>query len=287
MNRNDLHRSLKDILGVPVTGLTPLRGGSISAAFQATLSDGQCIFVKTSPLSPDMFTAEAHGLQALRSADAIRIPNVLHADEHLLLLEYLPNGPASNRKEFFELFGTQCARLHRRTDASFGFDEDNYIGSTPQKNTARSASWAEFFMTQRMEFQFRLAEQNRLVDSTLRSAFRTLEKNILRIIPYDGEPPALLHGDLWSGNYLILENNVPAIIDPAAYYGHREADIAMTLLFGGFDSVFYRSYHEEYPLADGWEERVEVYKLYHLFNHLNLFGTGYYQQVLETILKVL
>lgn len=287
MDRNDLHRSLNSILGVPVRELTPLRGGSISSAFQATLSDGKIIFGKTAPQYPDMFTAEAHGLQVLRSADAVRVPAVIHADEHLLLLEFLPNGPAADRKGFFALFGKQYARMHRRTDSSFGFDEDNYIGSTPQKNTVRSSSWIEFFMTQRLEFQYRLAEKNRLVDSPLRSAFQSLETIIHRRIPDDGEPPALLHGDLWSGNYLILKNNVPAVIDPAVYYGHREADIAMTSLFGGFDPVFYRSYHDEYPLSDGWEERMEVYKLYHLLNHLNLFGKGYYEQVLETMLNIL
>ena len=117
----------------------------------------------------------------------------------------------------------------------------------------------------------------------MQSLYEKLERNIDQLIPNDGEPPTLLHGDLWSGNYLCLKGDSAAIIDPAVYYGHREADLAMTMLFGGFSETFYASYHETYPLNEGWKRRYELYKLYHLFNHLNLFGEGYYSQVMGTM----
>jgi fructosamine-3-kinase len=137
-----------------------------------------------------------------------------------------------------------------------------------------------------LEFQFRLAESNGYVDDGMASLFRKLTARIDTIIPDDGEPPSLLHGDLWGGNLLCLGGTVPALIDPAVYFGHREADIAMTLLFGGFDDAFYSAYNEEYPLGSGWKERLPVYSLYHLFNHLNLFGAGYHGQVMETMRRL-
>jgi len=273
-------------LGKMVTSLSSLSGGCISPAYKATLSEGSAVFIKESPQFPDMFEKEANGLKELKKAKAIRVPDVLRADKEILILEYLPVSLIRNRKKFFEEFGRQCAQLHKFSSHSFGFDGDNYIGSTPQKNLPQKNSWKEFYWENRLLFQFRLAEKNGYADGGLRKAFVSLEQHIDNIIPNDSEPPALLHGDLWRGNYLCIENDVPAIIDPAAYYGHREADLGMTLLFGGFGDAFYHSYNEAYPLNKGWEFRMEVYKLYHLFNHLNVFGEGYYGQVVETMRRL-
>lgn len=283
MNRHQINTLLEGKLDSSITELAPLGGGSISTAYKATLSAGMSVFVKISPQSGDMFVKEAHGLEELSKAKALRIPNVIHADHQVLILELLPVSSPSDRKKFFEEFGRQFAQLHRYKSSSFGFYEDNYIGSTPQMNTPTAVSWKEFYFTHRLQFQFRLAEQNGYAHEELGALFTKLEQRINDLIPDDGEPPALLHGDLWSGNYLCVENDTPAIIDPAVYYGHREADLAMTTLFGGFAGQFYSAYNEAYPLNKGWEKRMELYKLYHLLNHLNLFGEGYYAQVVETM----
>ena len=266
-----------------VASITPIGGGSISTAMKATLRDGENVFVKVSPQQKDMFPKEANGLRELAKADAVKVPGVICVEENILILEFLPSSSPFNRKKFFEEFGRQFAALHRCTSPSFGFIENNYIGSTPQWNAPRSSSWKEFYRNCRLLFQFHLAEENGYVDAELRRLFSALDRRLDELIPDDGELPALLHGDLWSGNFLCVEGDTPAIIDPAVYYGHREADLAMTMLFGGFGDSFYSAYNEIYPLKPGWKKRTELYKLYHLFNHLNLFGRGYYEEVVGTM----
>jgi len=273
---------IQQALKTNIRSLSPLSGGSIASAYRAELDNEKSFFVKVSPQHPNMFNREANGLRELKKTNAIRVPEIIFAANDILILEFLPVSSPTNRKSFFEHFGRQFAQLHRYTSQQFGFSENNFIGSTPQINLPQSGSWKDFFVANRLEFQFRLAEQNGYADKEFISLFQKLEKKIEQLIPDDGEPPALLHGDLWSGNYLCLENNIPAVIDPAVYYGHREADLAMTMLFGGFSETFYASYHEAYPLNEGWKKRCELYKLYHLFNHLNLFGEGYYSQVVGT-----
>jgi len=286
MKQNNILAIVEEKIGKRILSLSPLGGGSISTAYKAELLDNSLVFIKVSPQFPDMFVKEANGLRELEKAKAIRIPQVFYANEEILILEYLPSLSPSNRKQFFEEFGRQFAEMHRYSNSLFGFYEDNYIGSTPQKNTPHMTSWREFYWQNRLLFQFHLAEQNGYVDSSLRKYFSQLEKKLTDIILDDGEPPALLHGDLWGGNYLCTTNDTPVIIDPAVYYGHREADLGMTLLFGGFSEPFYSAYNEVYPLQTGWQKRMEVYKLYHLFNHLNLFGEGYYGQVVDTMKKL-
>jgi fructosamine-3-kinase len=193
----------------------------------------------------------------------------------------------SDKTLFFERLGRSLAMLHRQTEKRFGFREDNYIGSTPQINLPNSDSWKNFFVANRLEFQIRLAERNGFREKEITAKFHAVERTIETLIPDDGEPPALLHGDLWIGNVLCLEGDHPAVIDPAVYYGHREADIAMTLLFGGFEDRFLSAYREEFPLNEEWERRMELYKLYHLLNHLNLFGDSYLSQIYSTLQRVL
>ncbi|MBW7887484.1 MAG: fructosamine kinase family protein [Bacteroidetes bacterium] len=283
MNLPHLDTIVKEKTGIEVASYVPLSGGSISSAYKAVLSDSTALFVKTNPQFSDMFLKEVNGLRELEKSGSLKTPAILYADSELLLLEFLQAAQITNRKIFFEHFGRAFASLHRTTSDMFGFYEDNYIGSTPQKNTNRTTSWKEFYFSERLHFQFLLAEQNGYADKRLRSVFHQLEQQIENLIPEHHESPSLLHGDLWSGNFLSMEQNNAAIFDPAVYYGNREADLAMTLLFGGFDSVFYDAYNEEFPLQQGWKQRMDLYMLYHLLNHLNLFGKGYYRQVLETM----
>ena len=280
---NSVSSLVEHALKKNVASVIPLAGGSISTAMKATLSDGEIVFVKVSPQRADMSPKEANGLRELAKAGTIRTPAVICADENILVLEFLRAASPLNRKMFFEEFGRQFARLHQCTSSSFGFIEDNYIGSTPQQNMPRSLSWKEFYFTLRLQYQFVLAEKNGYADAELRRCFDALGRRMDELVPDDGEPPALLHGDLWAGNFLCIEGSRPVIIDPAVYYGHREADLAMTMLFGEFGDSFYSSYEETCPLNPGWQKRMEIYKLYHLFNHLNLFGEGYYGQVLGTM----
>ncbi|HTX17791.1 MAG TPA: fructosamine kinase family protein [Bacteroidota bacterium] len=279
----DLHSHIELVLGRRVLSTEPVGGGSISTTLKVRLQDGGTIFAKVTPQTADMFFREARGLSELARGGAIRTPAVMFCDSEILLLEYIPPTRAANRGRFFEEFGRQFARLHRFCGASFGFEEDNYIGSTPQRNLPRTSSWREFFRVHRLEEQFKLAERNGYADERLSKLFARLENKLPELIPEDRAKPSLLHGDLWQGNYLCAEGSIPVLIDPAVYYGDREADLAMTLLFGGFDESFYEAYNEEWPLGAGWERRMELYKLYHLFNHLNLFGTGYYRQVVDAM----
>ncbi len=283
---NPVSSLVEQALKKTVSSVTPLTGGSISTAMKATFSDGEIVFVKVSPQQKDMFPREANGLRELATADALKVPAVIYADEKILILEFLAPSSPLNRKTFFEEFGRQFAALHRCVSSSFGFFENNYIGSMPQENLPLCSSWKEFYYTRRLQYQFLLAEKNGYGNAELRRCFDALCRHVDELLPNDGEPPALLHGDLWAGNFLCVKRGMPAIIDPAVYYGHREADLAMTLLFGGFEDSFYSAYNEVYPLCSGWQKRMELYKLYHLFNHLNLFGEGYYGQVVGTMRKL-
>jgi len=231
-----------------------------------------------------MFIKEANGLKELAKSDAIRVPEVLGFDDDYILLEYISTG--NKKKNFFEEFGRNFAEMHKFTSESFGFFEDNYIGSNPQKNIPaekEKSNWVEFYFNKRILFQFKLSEKLGNSTEELRKWISILENKIQEIIGNSNEKPALLHGDLWSGNYIVDENGSAVLIDPAVYYGNREADLGMTKLFGGFGSEFYKTYNEIFPLEDGYEYRENIYKLYHVLNHLNLFGGGYYSQALSLI----
>ncbi len=277
---------LRALADTELRSIAPVSGGSIASAFQVTTGGGGRLFVKTEPQYPDMFEKEARGLKELAAGNVVRIPEVIGVNEEILILEYLPTAekrPAA----FHSALGSAVARLHRNTKPEFGYTEDNYIGATPQVNCPTHTSWKDFFVVHRLEYQVRLAEQNRLDDREITSLVHRVERKIDRLIPDDGEPPALLHGDLWSGNVLCLNDGTPALIDPAVYYGHREMELGMTRLFGGFDERFYAAYNESYPLNDEWERRTDLYSLYHLFNHLNLFGRSYQAQLYDTLKRLL
>lgn len=285
---------------VRIVGERPVGGGCIHDARLLELDDpteGRAwLFLKSNRDAPaDMFPREAEGLRALAAPyekGVLRVPADPVAGEaedgtRFLVMEAIETGRA--KRGFFESFGRRFARLHRETvrggDEPFGFDHDNYLGSTPQPNP-RTATWVDFFRRHRLGHQLRLARSNGLSDPELdRLGDRLLDRLERWIDPPDleGEPACLLHGDLWSGNYLADAAGEPVLVDPATYHGHREADLAMAKLFGGFDRAFYAAYEEEWPLPPGSAERIEIYQLYHLLNHLNLFGRGYRGQCLAIL----
>jgi fructosamine-3-kinase len=274
---------------VEITAAVPVAGGSINRAFRVDLADGRRLFVKAHAAAPGaMFEREAEGLGALAAAGALRVPREplpgTAAGVAFLVMEWIePGRPGPG---FFERFGRSLARLHRASAAAgpaggraapaerFGFRTDNWLGSTPQPNDW-AESWVGFWRERRLGHQLRLARARGLSDRTLDRLGDRLLARLGEWIDLPGEPPCLLHGDLWGGNYLADERGEPVLIDPACYYGHREADLAMTRLFGGFSPAFYAAYEEEWPLPPGSEERLAVYELYHLLNHLNLFGRSY------------
>lgn len=227
-------------------------------------------FLKTNDAHyADAFAAEADGLEALRPY--IRVPQVLErgmrSGKAFILLERLDLGRSGD----WSALGRMLAALHRQTGPRFGWARDNYIGLTPQQNGWRD-DWAEFWREHRMRPQVELAKKNGLA----------VEMPPLALLENHRPQPSLLHGDLWSGNAGFTANG-PVVFDPAVYYGDREADLAMTELFGGFPRAFYEAYNEAFPLDAGYQKRKHVYNLYHLLNHLNIFGSGYLPQVQATL----
>jgi fructosamine-3-kinase len=280
-----LRETLEDGFG-PVSRVEPVGGGCIHSAARIRFASGTIRFVKWNREAPrDMFSAEAAGLRALAAAGCVRVPGDAEAGERggirYLVMEAVDEGPRPPR--FFESFGRRLAALHRRSRSDrHGFDGDNYLGATPQPN-----GWmhdgVEFVRVRRLGHQLALAHERGRSDSTLD---RLGDRLLARLEEWLGgfqEPPSLLHGDLWAGNFLCDREGEAVLVDPAVYYGHREADLAMTRLFGGFDASFYRAYEEAWPLPAGHPDRLPLYQLYHLLNHLNLFGGGYRGQCLAIL----
>ncbi|TVR73981.1 MAG: fructosamine kinase family protein [Spirochaetaceae bacterium] len=265
--------------GVVVRSEERSGGGSINDTRILNLSDGTRLFMKCNSTShAGLFEEEARGLMALARAEGPRVPRVealfTEGSRQFLLMEYIEKGRTGG--DFFSRFGRAMARLHRtnRNDRC-GFERDNHIGSTPQRNTW-NADWHVFFGEQRLLYQAELARRQGLADDDLERRTRTLAAKLPDLLPGpDGDRASLLHGDLWGGNYMVDGEGEPVLIDPATYYGHREADLAMTELFGGFSPAFYRAYDQEWTLEPGYADRRDIYNLYHLLNHLNLFGGGY------------
>ena len=282
-----LTTAITDELGTQVTGTVPVGGGDISKAVQAHLADHRDVLIKwnCSPLS-GLFTAERHGLELLRSSKTLRVPRVLAHCEAAgdcpgyIVLEWLERGPADSTVA--AALGRGLAVMHRVTADSYGLDTDNFIGANPQPNH-QSTDWLAFFREQRLGFQMGLAQRNGYLHSARVSRLEKLMARLNEWLP-DQPRASLLHGDLWGGNWLTSSSGEPVLIDPAVYYGHREAELAFTELFGGFSSAFYRAYNQTWPLESGYEERRDLYNLYHLLNHLNLFGEGYGGRV-DSILR--
>lgn len=279
----DIKNQIENQLSAKIDTSKSIGGGCISDSFIIFMSSEQKCFLKVNHHIPkDMFAKETNGLREIEKSKAIRVPQVILTSDNFILMECIEEKTKS--KNFFEDFGIAFAKMHKYCSSQFGFYEDNYIGSTIQKNIpdeSEKHDWLKFYFNKRLLFQFKLAERNGYVNSALSKAFLHLENKIEQILKTENEQPSLLHGDLWGGNYIVDEKGRACLIDPAVYYGHREADLAMTKLFGGFSTEFYNSYNEFYPLTDGHKFRENIYKLYHVLNHLNLFGRSYYQQALS------
>jgi fructosamine-3-kinase len=264
----------------------PVGGGDISAAW-CVETDGGNVFLKTGPASSyDMFSAEAEGLEALAASSVIRVPEVVacgaSGDTSFVALEWLDLGRTNRHAE--ARLGEQLAALHRSTSEAFGWHRDNTIGLTPQHND-RSDDWVDFFREHRLGFQLRLAADNGFTGTLQEQGARLLKRLPLFFEDYSPEA-SLLHGDLWGGNWACCDGE-PVIFDPAVYYGDRETDLAMTRLFGGFGRAFYDAYESAWPLAPGHRERNDLYQLYHVLNHLNLFGSGYLGRAQDLIQRLL
>lgn len=260
------------------TRFTSVGGGSINQTFRVS-TPGQTFFCKLNSASeyPGLFKQEASGLQSLANANAIATPAVQGVYEHnggcqVLLLEWIEGGMRTTG--FWKTFGQGLAKLHATSNTSCGFYENNYMGALPQANPF-TANWCDFFREHRLKPQAALAAST--LPPQLHAALEKLYNKLPAIFP--PEPASLLHGDLWSGNFICNEQSQPVLIDPAVYFGHRSMDLAMTTLFGGFDKDFYDAYAYWHPLPANYREQWEVCNLYPLFIHLNLFGSGYLSSI--------
>ncbi len=282
--------SVRETAGVTLVpaSVRAVSGGSINACYSVRDRDGRNLFLKLNEQDcADMFAAEFESLSELRSAAAVRVPEpIAHGatdDCAWLLLEHLalePGSPAAAAR-----LGAELAAQHRRTAQLFGWRRDNRIGSTLQRNV-QQREWLAFFRNYRLGFQLRLAAESGAGPELADRGARLLEL-LPRFFENHAPEPSLLHGDLWGGNWSMTAAGVPVIFDPAVYYGDRETDFAMTELFGGFPSQFRAAYEAAWPLAAGYRERRHVYNLYHVLNHLNLFGGAYLRQALALIDRLL
>ncbi len=260
-----------------VSQVAQLGSGDTTGGFRVTC-DNADVFMKLGPKSYlDMFSGEADGLRELAAADAIRVPAVHGCgrvkSSAYLMLEWLPLDSDASAAD--DALGYALANLHRTTSERHGWHRHNTIGFTPQPNP-QTKDWVEFYARHRLEHQFRIAHAKGF-DGALTSFGRRLVDHVADFFDGYTPVPSLLHGDLWSGNRGCV-NGEAVIFDPAVYFGDREADIAMTQLFGGFKPVFMETYQASWPMADGHEVRSDLYRLYHVLNHMNLFGGSYYDQ---------
>lgn len=287
MNQDELARAIGEALGEAFTidNMTGVGGGCISSACRID-SGGRRYFVKFNRADLlEMFEAEAEGLRAMAEAEAVRVPQPLTTGvsegQAYLVMEYLETGGSGDMQRF----GEQLAQMHRYTREQFGWHRDNTIGSTPQPN-AWSADWVSFWQEQRLGFQLDLARHNG-AGSALYDRGQQLKERVADFFTDYRPAASVLHGDLWSGNYAFTRDGEAVIFDPAVYYGDREADLAMTELFGGFPRSFYSGYDAAWPIDPGYATRKTLYNLYHILNHYNLFGGGYASQARRMIDQLL
>lgn len=279
----DIWRSVASAIGdatlrpFDIVRTTPVSGGSINQSHRLDGRDGISYFVKLNDVRHlDMFIAEVAGLATITATHTLRAPRpIIHGiagQQSFLVLEHLSLSARGDAKTL----GTQLAAMHRHTAPQLGFAQDNFIGTTPQPNTW-THDWITFWREQRLGFQLELAAKN-----GYGRELRQLGEQLLDRLPafFEGyiPQPSLLHGDLWNGNHAYLADDTPILFDPATYCGDRECDIAMTELFGGYPTTFYDAYQSAWPLDAGYEKRRDLYNLYHILNHANLFGGSYIRQ---------
>ena len=279
-------RAIESVINDQIITASAVSGGDINDAFRIVTEDNS-YFVKLNDVhfASDMFEKEVKGLQLIDQSKTIPVPQIIgtnnnngHASPSFLILEWIESGqPSSN---FWKNFGYQLAKMHQQTAPTFGLDHSNYIGSLIQQNHS-AANATSFFIQQRLLPQIELANSNNKIDTKTINAFEKLFTKLPAILP--DEKPALIHGDLWNGNFMVGQNGEVVLVDPSVSFGLREMDLAMTKLFGGFNAQFYDSYENEFPTASGLENRIPIYQLYYLMVHVNLFGGGY----LGSVLKIL
>ena len=275
MEIKELKIKCEDLLNESVSEIKIIQGGDISQSYQIeTLQNIYFCKTNTSSIGKDLLVKEEVGLRAIQRY--CRTPNIIKSAPELLLLSWVRSGKKS--KPFWEELGRSLAALHQVTSNKFGFEHRNYIGSLLQNNEQKD-SWNEFYTTQRLMPQFQLAKDKGLLTAYEIPKAETVAKAVNKVCPH--EVASLVHGDLWSGNIMCGVENEAFFIDPCVSYAHREMDIAMSSLFGKFDQAFYDSYHEIYPLEEGWKARLDIYQLYYLLAHLNMFGIGYKNDVLK------
>ena len=293
--------------------MVPLHGGDISATYLLENVSGEKRVLKLHqkvrsvlevPKVKNLFVKEVEALFALDKVGVLPVPKVFSFDEDHILMAYLPPVPSPPNPIFWKKLGLQLAEMHQKAQTSFfGFQDSNFIGGSVQKNSLLKddgkSTWADFFIQYRLDAQMEQLQSSKNLFASqvipdipaLLKVYRE-KRNFLWDILSKAQKkerfrPTLLHGDLWSGNILFCaEDNLVYLIDPAVYYGHWEADLAMTKLFGMFPKIFYESYYSIQPLAFDWEKRELIYQLYHLFNHLNLFGEIYLPQCLSLLGKI-
>jgi len=292
MTYKSLEECLKKYFGrdTEISTSRPVGGGDINEAYCLMLNNNEKVFVKTNRSDRlDFFEAEETGLAAIKASETIRVPEIIGKgideihNNAFLMMRFVEG--RRRREDFWRVFGCGLAQMHLAQthsftgEGKFGFSDDNYIGATKQINAVKD-NWVVFFRECRLETQFRMA-QNYFSDNDRKSFVRLLDR--LPDLLEEPDKPSLLHGDLWSGNFIVGNDGDAWLIDPAVYVGHHEADLAMTELFGGFREDFYRGYNEVNPVDAGYKDRKDIYNLYHLLNHLNLFGPAYLSGVLRIV----
>lgn len=280
-----VERIIEQRLSTTIFSVSRLSGGDINSVYFLKTSKGNFVAkLNDKERYPKMLQKEAKGLELLRKgglSTPIVIDQFEQDDRQVIILEHIESETPT--KQFWFRFADELSKLHQNYNSDFGLDHNNYIGSLHQENSEKP-SWEKFFIENRLEPLIKMGFDKELLDKGHVNKFQGLFERLPKLIPT--EKPSLLHGDLWSGNLLCGKLQVPVFIDPAVYYGHREIDISMTQMFGGFDPVFLSHYHEVYPLEKGWEERMEIHNLYPNLVHLNLFGRSYLggiERVLEKI----
>lgn len=280
-----LLRTLEQALqkSIHIIAQQPIGGGCIHRAMRVETQYGTYFVKHNAPHQYQNFQAEADGLNTLANTNTLHIPKVIATAQSswhaCLVLEWIETKPP--RPNFWEHFGEALARLHQHTQPSFGYKRDNFIGALPQRNSAH-ATWNDFFREERLMPMIGLAQQKGHLSINEAKRLERLFPKLDEIIP--NEKPALLHGDLWHGNFLIDQYGLPALIDPAVYYGHREAELAFMHLFGGFEPQLFEAYQRALPLEPAWRSRIGVFNLYPLLVHLNLFGRAYWEEI-NAVLK--
>jgi protein-ribulosamine 3-kinase len=272
--------AIEEALGVSARWKGEGGRGPLSSNRLVETSEGRLLFVKQTR-DGSTLESESRSLQLLKEVGAIPVPEVIVTGSDFLVMEYVERGIPSDH--FAEEFGRTLARQHRATSDAYGLHYDNYCGLTPQPNGWMN-HWVEFFCERRLRYQQQLLLDKNQTDPVLHRGIDRICEHLGSWLDED-ESPALLHGDLWSGNFLVGANGYAVIIDPASYYGSREADLAMTELFGGFPPGFYTGYQQEWPLSQGYEQRRDLYNLYHVLNHVNLFGGGYLAQAQSLVAR--